>query len=164
MADVTDIGFKPNPNPKLEVKVWRAKDNALVYTGVYNQYPAALVPDSAYENRLVPQPLLPAALQQAGASAEGIAALLQDVLNLVVAPSLLPEKSITTLVANTIAVKTTEPDSLAEWRTALQGISTDFAARGSDYQTEKAFVPLLNFCDDNMHDRCLLNLHILSIR
>ena len=66
LADVTDVGFKPNPNPKLEVKVWRAKDNALVYTGVYNQYPAALVPDSAYENRLVPQPLLPAALQQAG--------------------------------------------------------------------------------------------------
>ncbi len=66
LADVTDVGFKPNPNPKLEVKVWRAKDTALIYTGLYNQYPAALVPDSAYENRLIPQPLLPSALQQAG--------------------------------------------------------------------------------------------------
>ena len=66
LADVRNMGSVPMNNVKMQVNVWRASDGALVYTGTNTQYPASFGLDTAYENRIISQPLLPSATQQAG--------------------------------------------------------------------------------------------------
>ena len=66
LADIRNMGSVPMNNVKLQVNVWRASDGALVYTGTNTQYPTSFGLDTTLENRIITQPLLPAATQQAG--------------------------------------------------------------------------------------------------
>ncbi len=66
LADVRNLGTIPMANVKLQVKVWRDADKALVYSSTSSQYPASFKADTAYENRILPDRLPPSALSQVG--------------------------------------------------------------------------------------------------
>lgn len=66
LADVSNIGTSAMNNVKLQVKVWRDADKALIYNSTSSQYPTSFKIDTAYENRVLPDPLLPSALAQVG--------------------------------------------------------------------------------------------------
>jgi Secretion system C-terminal sorting domain len=66
LADVSNAGTNSMNNVKLQVKVWRDADKALIYNSTTSQYPASFKPDTAYENRILPDVLPPSALSQVG--------------------------------------------------------------------------------------------------
>ena len=66
LADVSNIGTNAMNNVKLQVKVWRDTDKALIYNSTSSQYPASFKIDTAYENRVLPDALLPSAISQVG--------------------------------------------------------------------------------------------------
>lgn len=66
LADISNVGTKTMNNVKLQVKVWRDADKALVYNSTSSQYPTSVKPDTAYENRILPDVLPPSALSQVG--------------------------------------------------------------------------------------------------
>ena len=66
LADVSNVGTNAMNNVKLQVKVWRASDTALIYNSTNSEYPVSFKADTAYENRLLPLPLLPSAISQVG--------------------------------------------------------------------------------------------------
>ncbi len=69
LADIIDLGSARMNNPKLQVRVWKQSTGALVFSTITTaaQYPTGPMPyDSAYENRILPGQLLPAAVQAAG--------------------------------------------------------------------------------------------------
>ncbi|NJN35603.1 MAG: hypothetical protein HC817_16415 [Saprospiraceae bacterium] len=66
LADIRNNGTKPMTNVKLQVKVWRSSNGALVYSGESRDYPASVNADTAYENRLIPTVLLPTNLTVGG--------------------------------------------------------------------------------------------------
>ena len=66
LADVANVGTKAMNNVKLQVKVWRAADTALIYNSTNTEYPVSFKSDTTYENRLLPNVLLPSAISQVG--------------------------------------------------------------------------------------------------
>lgn len=66
LADVSNIGTNAMNNVKLQVKVWRDSDKALIYSSTTSQYPTSFKPDTSIENRILPDPLLPTAISQVG--------------------------------------------------------------------------------------------------
>ena len=66
LADVANVGTKAMNNVKLQVKVWRASDTALIYNSTSSEYPAVFKADTTYENRILPNVLLPATISQPG--------------------------------------------------------------------------------------------------
>lgn len=66
LADVSNVGTNAMNNVKLQVKVWRAADTALIYNSTSSQYPTSFKADTTYENRILPNVLLPATISQVG--------------------------------------------------------------------------------------------------
>lgn len=66
LADVSNVGTNSMNNVKLQVKVWRDADKALIYNSTTSQYPTSFKPDTAIENRILPDVLLPTAISQIG--------------------------------------------------------------------------------------------------
>ena len=66
LADVSNVGTNAMNNVKLQVKVWRAADTALIYNSTSSQYPTSFKADTLYENRILPNVLLPATISTPG--------------------------------------------------------------------------------------------------
>lgn len=63
--------------------------------------------------------------------------------------STLPAQTVQMLAGNTVAVRTSVPDKLEEWRAHLTAARADWAGRGEDYAIEVAFADaLLAILDD----------------
>jgi hypothetical protein len=66
LADVRNVGTNAMNNVKLQVKVWRDADKALVFSSTSSQYPTSFKADTAYENRILPDKMPPSAMSQVG--------------------------------------------------------------------------------------------------
>jgi hypothetical protein len=66
LSDVSNQGTNAMNNVKLKVNVWRDADKAIVYTSTSSQYPAITKAGDTIQNRILPNPLLPAAISTPG--------------------------------------------------------------------------------------------------
>jgi Secretion system C-terminal sorting domain len=66
LSDVSNQGTNAMNNVKLKVTVWRDADKAIVYTSTSSQYPTVTNAGDTIQNRILPNPLLPAAISTPG--------------------------------------------------------------------------------------------------